>query len=189
MSREEARRDALLDAALGVFARFGFRKTSMDEVARAAQISRQGLYLHFPTKEDLFRATVQHILGRVTRGVTEALADPALTLEARLVRVFDESVGRYVGLFAPGSDLAEASNALVGPMVVEHQARLLDAVARALRSSGLMAAYKGLTARQLAETLEATARGLKYTSGSREAFVRGMTVAVKAMCAPLARDA
>ncbi|MEJ1972949.1 MAG: helix-turn-helix domain-containing protein [Lacunisphaera sp.] len=55
----EPRRTALLEAALGVFARFGYRKTSMDEVARAAQISRQGLYLHFANKEELFRATVQ----------------------------------------------------------------------------------------------------------------------------------
>ena len=41
-----------------------------------------------------------------------------------------------------------------------------------------------LTARQLAETLYATARGLKHGSSS-EGFTRAMTVAVRAMCAPL----
>ena len=41
----DSRREALLEAAVGVFARYGFRKTSMDEVARAAGVSRQGLYL------------------------------------------------------------------------------------------------------------------------------------------------
>ena len=53
--------------------------------------------------------------------------------------------------------------------------------------SGLAAAYKaaGLGARQLADTLYATARGLKYASATREQFVQGMTVAVRAMCAPL----
>jgi len=50
-----------------------------------------------------------------------------------------------------------------------------------------MGAYKasGLTARQLAETLYATARGLKYASPTREAFVEKMTVAVRALCMPL----
>jgi AcrR family transcriptional regulator len=50
----------LLDAALGVFSRFGYRKTSMDEVARMADFSRQGLYFYYAAKEDLFRATVLH---------------------------------------------------------------------------------------------------------------------------------
>jgi AcrR family transcriptional regulator len=49
----DSRRRALLDAALAVFSRYGYQKTSMDEVARSAQLSRQGLYLHFATKEEL----------------------------------------------------------------------------------------------------------------------------------------
>ncbi len=43
----DARQAAVLEAAVGVFARYGYRKTSMDEVARAAGVSRQGLYLQF----------------------------------------------------------------------------------------------------------------------------------------------
>ena len=43
----DTRQEAVLEAAVGVFARYGFRKTSMDEVARAAGVSRQGLYLQF----------------------------------------------------------------------------------------------------------------------------------------------
>jgi len=72
-------------------------------------------------------------------------------------------------------------------MVAELDSLFVDAVAKAIRASGLMGAYKatGLIARQLADTLYATARGLKYTSATREAFVDGMTLAVRAMCAPL----
>ena len=50
MSTDDPRRSRLLEAALGVFLRYGYKKTSMDEVARAADLSRQGLYLHFATK-------------------------------------------------------------------------------------------------------------------------------------------
>src|SRR5664279_833000 len=56
------RRGAVLSSALTTFARFGYRKTSMDEVARAARISRPGLYFLFESKEDLFRSAVARSL-------------------------------------------------------------------------------------------------------------------------------
>jgi len=60
-------------------------------------------------------------------------------------------------------------------------------VARSLRSAGLVAAYKpaGLSARQLADTLFATARGLKHSCSSRSDFSERMSVAARALCAPL----
>ena len=51
-----AKSDHILDAALPVFVRHGFRKTSMADIARAANISRASLYLSFSGKEELFRA-------------------------------------------------------------------------------------------------------------------------------------
>ena len=42
-------------AATAIFLRYGFKKTSMDDVAQAAGVSRQGLYLYFDTKDFLFR--------------------------------------------------------------------------------------------------------------------------------------
>jgi hypothetical protein len=59
----------------------------------------------------------------------------------------------------------------------------------ALRASGQAAAYKpaGVTARQLADTLYSSARGPKYGAAAREAFVEGMTIAVRVMCLPLQR--
>lgn len=184
---DDARQRKLLDAALTVFLRYGFRKTSMDEVARAAQVSRQGLYLHFATKEELFRATVQHALDGSLEAATAALGDASLRLEARLVRAFDETTGRYVGMVGAGaSDLAEAGGDIL-PLVEQFEGQFVEAVAKALRASGLMAGYKasGLTARQLAETLQATARGLKHGCPSRDVFVERMTVAVRAVCVPL----
>jgi AcrR family transcriptional regulator len=81
----EPRHEALLTAAVGVFARFGYRKTSMDEVARAAGVSRQGLYLLFADKEELFRKAVNFKLSGQLRAALEALSNPSRPLETRLV--------------------------------------------------------------------------------------------------------
>src|SRR5262245_28736060 len=127
------RRRRLLEAALATFARFGFRKTSMEQVARAAHLSRQGLYLHFATKEELFRAVVQHFLSAALEAASARLRDPALPVEDRLAGAFDEWVGRYVGMVGADvtADLEEASDQLVGPLMTEHEERFVDGVARA----------------------------------------------------------
>src|SRR5690349_20267136 len=105
----DARRVALLEAAFGVFARYGYRKTSMDEVARAAQISRQGLYLHFANKEDLFRAMLKQAIDTSLAAALRALSTEA-ALPERVLGAFDEWIGRHVGRFgADASDLIEAA--------------------------------------------------------------------------------
>ncbi|HEY1107531.1 MAG TPA: helix-turn-helix domain-containing protein [Opitutaceae bacterium] len=184
----DPRRVALLEASFAVFARFGYRKTSMDEVARAAQISRQGLYLHFANKEDLFRATLRHAIDVALAAALRALKDEA-PIADRLLGAFDEWIGRHVGRFgADASDLMEAAESVGGNLIMETEKLFLDSVAAALREAGLAAAYKpaGLTTRQLAENLAATARGLKHCAATREEFREAFTVAVRITCAPLA---
>ena len=186
--QDSARRRRLLEAALATFLRYGFRKTSMEEVARAGQLSRQALYLHFATKEELFGAAVRHFLQTGLEAASLALESDSLPLEAQLGGAFDAWVGRYVGLLGGDvSDLHQASLELVGPLIQEHEERFVERVARAIRSSGLPAAYRaaGISARQLAETLNATARGLKHDSASRSEFGERFAIAVRALCLPL----
>lgn len=109
-SLDSLRRTALLDAAINVFARFGYRKTSMDEVARSARVSRPGLYLHFANKEELFKAAVLHALSDQLAAASAVLADTKKPLESRLVAALDEWLGRHVGAMgADASDLIETS--------------------------------------------------------------------------------
>ena len=51
-------RDRILDAAMAVFRRHGFRRSSIEQAAEAAGLTRQALYHHFKSKEALFRAVI-----------------------------------------------------------------------------------------------------------------------------------
>jgi TetR/AcrR family transcriptional regulator, regulator of autoinduction and epiphytic fitness len=186
------RHDALLRTALVVFARFGYRKTSMDEIARAAGLSRQGLYLRFRSKEELFRAMVTHLLETSLRHATAVLSDCARPIRERLVRGFDEWAGWYADMVhGPGvAELLEASATMVQPVIDDHEARFERELVKAIRASGLAAAHKpsGVSAPQLTQTLQAVARGLKHMVTTRAAFVEGIDRAVRALCTPLGDD-
>src|ERR1700733_12287314 len=52
-------RDRILDAATQVFLRHGFRRSSIEQAAEAAGLTRQALYHHFKSKEALFRAVIE----------------------------------------------------------------------------------------------------------------------------------
>lgn len=58
--RKEARPAEILAAALTVFIEQGFAAAKLEEVAKRAGIAKGTLYRYFDTKEDLFRAVVQH---------------------------------------------------------------------------------------------------------------------------------
>jgi AcrR family transcriptional regulator len=188
-SSVEARKRHMLESALTVFARHGYRKASMDDVAQAAEVSRQGLYLHFPTKEDLFRETVRHSLRQAQVAVEAALLDGSVPLEDRLVRAFDAWIGQFVeAMGADVDDLVNACRTLLGETVDEAKHQFEGRISDLIGSSGVAAAYRkrGLTADQLASTLCATAEGLKCIHSSRRAFVDGMRIAVDALCLPAA---
>lgn len=57
-TRQAQRAGRILDAAADLFAHYGFDKTTMDDIARAARVSKGALYLHFRGKEDLFDALI-----------------------------------------------------------------------------------------------------------------------------------
>ena len=58
--RRAAHRPAeIVAAALEVFSEHGFARARLDDIAKAAGVSKGALYLYFETKQDLFRAVVQ----------------------------------------------------------------------------------------------------------------------------------
>jgi AcrR family transcriptional regulator len=57
------RRKRLLQSAAALFSRWGFDKTSMDDIAREAGISKGAVYLEFPNKDALFKAVLHQELA------------------------------------------------------------------------------------------------------------------------------
>src|SRR5260370_32559704 len=82
-------REAILVAATTIFLRYGFKKTAMDDVARAAGVSRQGLYLYFDTKDLLFRESLQHLMSNLISAARAAAEDGNLSLRDRLLGAFE----------------------------------------------------------------------------------------------------
>jgi len=182
----DTRRQQLLEAALGVFARHGYRKTSMDDVAQAAGVSRQGLYLHFANKEDLFRAAVRHSIGQSRAAAERALTQPDVPLEERLLAAFDASVGCHVeAKGAEVDDLMSACQALLGTAVQAEKKAFVRRIALAIEESGADSVHErhNITAKDLAQTLCATAYGLKQMQSTRQGFVAAMRTAIRAFCA------
>jgi len=53
----------LIDAAMDLFASYGYRGTSLARIARAAGVTKGALYWHFADKEEFFIAVVSKVLG------------------------------------------------------------------------------------------------------------------------------
>jgi AcrR family transcriptional regulator len=64
-------RDLILDAVDGLLARFGYKKMTMEDVAREVGIGKGTIYLHFPSKEELVLAHIDRIAETVVRKLRE----------------------------------------------------------------------------------------------------------------------
>jgi AcrR family transcriptional regulator len=181
-----SRHAAILEAAVCVFTRYGFKKTSMDDLARAAGLSRQGLYLHFSTKEALFKESVLALVASLRAASRAALAREGASVEERVLGAFEAVHAHAIG--QPGAEhmgeLLETAAQLVGPVVAELELGLVGDVARALRSAGIAAAWRdeGVSAKELAEHLHATSYGVKHAVTTVAAYRERMRVALRIVC-------
>ena len=178
------RRDAILDAAIGVFGRFGFRKTSVDDLATAAQISKQGLYLHFSNKEKIFQAALQKYLDDGLASVREELTAPHLRLIYRLVAALDAWFGRHLVTFSPEAfDLIETGDRLSGRQLVEYQNALQSQLEKALADSAEFKRTANICSpNEVSQVLLMCGLSWKDGYASRAHFAQKMGLCVRACC-------
>jgi AcrR family transcriptional regulator len=188
---DRTRPERVLAVALEVFGRYGFRKTSMDEVARSANISRQGLYLHFAGKEALFRAAVRQELDTALGDVDGCLNEAGAGLAHRVVAALDAWLGRYVGsmlasdignlLHNPAMELED----IVNPAIATFDDQLTAAIAAAMSENDRK--RLGVTPEEIAGALHLVAQGARYLSNARAEshgeFVARLTAAVRVVFA------
>jgi len=94
-------RDLILDAVDVLLARFGYKKMTMEDVARQVGIGKGTIYLHFPGKEELILSHIDRIAARVAARLRDIAASSAPhparlreMLSARVLIRFD-SVSHY----------------------------------------------------------------------------------------------
>ncbi|MEA3447555.1 MAG: TetR/AcrR family transcriptional regulator [Bacteroidota bacterium] len=59
MNKSDARKENLVTAAQKCFSKFGFQKSTMNDIAREARKGKSSLYYYFKSKEEIFEAVVK----------------------------------------------------------------------------------------------------------------------------------
>ncbi len=187
--------DRILDAALRVFRRHGFRRSSIEQAAEAAGLTRQALYHHFQSKEALFRAVIEQLYERALAAEIAAadaaektggsLADIlAVQVNARLrhlIASFDGSP-HIEELF---SEHLALGRDLYQKYATAYAAQIASTIERLCRTQRLVLA-RDMTARTLAQCIEMAMHGAKSAYPSMlpaDAFLKDLNMMLRTLVA------
>ncbi|MFI1969388.1 TetR family transcriptional regulator [Streptomyces cinnamoneus] len=141
----EVRERQMLDAAVEVFARRGYRAASMDEIAELAGASKPLVYLYLNSKEDLFSACIRREATALMEAVRAAV-DPAAPAESRLwsgLRAFFAHTAEHPAGWAVLSCQARTHGEPFAVVVAELRQEIVDLVTRLLAETADGAAAAG----------------------------------------------
>ena len=110
------RRDRILDVAVAALAEYGYRDTTMLEVARRASASKETLYAWFGNKPGLFQAVIERNAEAV-RDVVEGHLDGNAPVEAALTDFGKALAGLLLGESAVAINRAAISEARTAPIL------------------------------------------------------------------------
>lgn len=102
MIKQEEIRETIINVARNIFAKFGFRKTTMEEIAQAARKGKSSIYHYFNSKEDIFNAVVEKETNALHFALTEAV-NMASTPEDKLkayIRTRMDTIGDLANLYS-----------------------------------------------------------------------------------------
>jgi len=187
--------DRILDAAMRVFRRHGFRRSSIEQAAEEAALTRQALYHHFASKEALFRAVIERLYQQAL-GAETAAAKAAEEDGQQLADILVAQIGARLGaLFASleGSphleELFSEHLAQARDLYQSYATRFADEVAatiaRVCRKRKLTLA-SGVTARELARCVEMAIHGTKSAYPSMmpaDAFLKQLETMLRMLVA------
>jgi AcrR family transcriptional regulator len=176
MNDDDPKPRRLIEAALSTVSRYGFKKTSMQDIADAAGVSRAALYLHFSNKEDAFRSVSAALHADALDQARDALAGEG----AFAVRLRDGLWAFMHGLMGPihasphGEELLDANLALAADVGADGKRRflalLVETVEQAATSGAIALASINTTPTALADLVFAAVSGMKYADDGLEAL-------------------
>ncbi|WP_309665989.1 helix-turn-helix domain-containing protein [Tabrizicola sp.] len=168
------KQEMILNAAFHAFAAYGFRRTTMDDIARGAGMSRSALYLHFSNKEDIFRSLTERHFNNTIRDMERALNMPGRSPAEALHAAFVAKDGKFmdVVLGTPhGRELLDAGFSLAADIAEAGEVRMTEVLAAFLKRHRLAPGVG--TADEMSETLNAALKGLKFAATSLDAYRAG----------------
>lgn len=160
------KRATILGAALKLFGQYGFRRTSIDDIAREAGIAKGTVYLYVETKEALFRALSQSLVDQMLESARQAAAADG-TLAERLFAMLDAKFGFFYDLLrgSPHAvELLDSKGRLCADLFAASDAAyariLTKLVADAARRGEIAPKQVGLSAAEVADLLMSGAHGI-----------------------------
>jgi AcrR family transcriptional regulator len=174
-----AKANAIVLAGLRLFTQYGYRKTSIDDIAQAAQVAKRTVYLHFENKAAVFLAILEY-LGDQVRQRCAAAERAGGTAVDRLTGFLDAYFGMGFELFSKSEhmpELAETFSTLarsrIGHLNSEYQEQLARFL-RSLEKTGEVGRPpQGLTVEDIVSILVQAAEGAKHDAkvhGDRQAL-------------------
>ena len=136
--RAAATRVALLEAALEEFSAFGFRRTSMESVARRAGVSRATLYLYWKSKDNLFRDLVEQTHEDQVAAMELVYAKEPGDFEHRLLAMLEARFLRFIELTSASphaAELFDLHGRLCGDVALASQEKSEKLIAKLVRNA------------------------------------------------------
>jgi AcrR family transcriptional regulator len=179
-SAPDQKRQRVLDSALAVVLRYGFKRATMDDVAKEAGISRPALYLHFKNKVEIYRALAESIMGKALEAARAALAESG-PVEARVFAAVKAGIldpTDFLMATAHGAELLDRKHAVAAEAIQSWRKQKAAMIAETLETSGV-AKTKGMSGAQLADILLDGLEGLKLRAKSSAEREQGARALVK----------
>lgn len=171
-ARSAAKQVAVLDAAAAVFAQYGFRRTTMNDIAQAAGISRPALYLMFDNKEHLFHELSAYRINLALQATEAVLAKSGNVTEQFIeaLMVFEKTYTEPVANSPHGEELTDVNMNLAADVMIKGHANLVAVLARLLteaeKSDAVSFDNVSMTAKAFVELLLASIKGIKKKATS-----------------------
>ena len=176
-----AKPNAIVLAALELFTRYGYRKTSIDDIAQGAQVAKRTVYLHFENKAAVFLAILEYLGDQVRLRCAAAELEGGTPVH-RLTGLLDAYFGMGFDLFSKSDHMPELEETFsklartkIGGLNTEYEDRLASFLRSLQKTGEIGGPPQGLTVDQIVHILMRAAEGAKHDSkvqGDRKALER-----------------
>src|SRR5256714_4386371 len=176
-----------------VFRRHGFRRSSIEQTAEAAGLTRQALYHHFESKEALFRAVIEHVHERALAAETAAIAvaeKAGLGLADILIAGLTARLTQFIASFEGSPHVEELfsehllqARDLYQKYAARYAAQGVATIERVCRKQKL-SLVRGMSAPELARCVEMAMNGAKAANPGMQpatAFLRDLDIMVRTL--------